>query len=107
MKRMSHKALKQLGAHLNGYELSGGNIYYYENALYDLQRLHMVDETKTDAYLINNIILKIKERFPGVNHLWVTQIAYSAGAYGNTGQLHQCDICTENGDVLGTIFTYV
>lgn len=107
MKRMSHKALKQLGAHLNGYELSGGNIYYYENALYYLQRFHMVDDTMARAYLINNIISEIKERFPDANHLWVTQIAYSAGVYGNTGQLHKCDICTEDGGVLGTIYTYV
>ena len=107
MKRMSHKALKMLGAHLNGYELSDGNIYNYENALYDLKGLRRVDEKRCNSYLINNIIDKIKERHPDANHIWTTQIAYSAGISGNTGQLHKCEICTENGDVLETIFTYV
>lgn len=109
MNKLSHKALKDMGKNLGGYELSKGDIYYYENNLYYLRHLQNIenDSIPVTKDLVNNVITDIKKRFPNAKYVSEQQIAYSHGVYGNTGQLHKCRVLDNGWNEIGIIYTYV
>ena len=107
MEKMSHKALKRLGSNLGGYELGNGNIYYYENDLHYLRLMENIANVPANIDSVNAIISDIKANFPGACFLSESQIAYSYGLYGNTGQLHKCTVYDSKSNVLGTVYTYI
>lgn len=106
MKKLSHKKLIEEGKRLGGIQLSC-NCYTYENAVYYISRL---EEVKVGSYLcgddeyINSIIRKIKKAFPDAKGCTHTKLFYSAGIYGNNGQLHQFEILDKNWNKTGETF---
>ena len=107
MKRLSHKALKNEGARLGGIELNC-NCYTYENAIHFISRLEKIEIGSylcgdNDEY-INSIIEKIKAIYPDSKGCIYTQLYYSAGTYGNNGQLHQFEILDSDYNRTGETF---
>lgn len=106
MKRLSHKALKETGRALGGYEMPG-NVYYYENDIYYISLFETVDAgTPCDVDAVNNIIREVKEKFPTAAHASARQLFYSAGIYGNTGQLHAVTIQDGNYNKINEIIVF-
>ena len=107
--RMSLRALRDMGANLGGFALTG-DIYYYENDLSRLASLEPLGEDERqlpyDTDRVNEVISEIKKRFPGASSCSRYQIAYSCGMYGNTGQLHRLEVLDKDWEHLGDVFTY-
>ena len=109
MKKLSHKKLQETGRQLNGLYLSC-NCYTFENAVYYLTRLQKVE---SGSYLVgdlstedkvNNFINGTKEMFPQAYACRAEQLFYSAGVYGNNGQLYKMDVVDKNYNDIGYTF---
>lgn len=72
---LSKKDLKSLASSLNAIKLCD-NIYYYENIVHSSKNLIQELELLDHVDIIDGYICAY-------------QIAYSAGVYGNSGQLHK------------------
>ena len=53
---------------------------------------------------VNNLINEIKESFPQANACRAEQLFYSAGVYGNNGQLYKMDVVDKNYNDIGYTF---
>lgn len=107
--KLSHKALKEMGAMLNGYYFDG-NIYAHENRVHYLQsiicgwnREEEVENAKTHCSEISELVDNI--RAIGADSVSCRQLAYSCGYYGNSGQLHRIDYI-KNGETVKTLYLY-
>lgn len=108
MIKLSKKKLKKEAERIEAYYFTG-NVYSYENVVYYLQRLIWKTEkgTKTknkkrrseikkelekniNSKYENNLI-KLIDKIENTSHdnYSVNQLYYSAGLYGNSGQLHE------------------
>ena len=107
--KMSHKALKEMGASLGGFCFDG-NIYAHENRKHYLQAVvcswrkgETIEEAKHHepeiAALVDEIVAL------GADSVSSAQLAYSCGYYGNTGQLHRIDYY-KNNEIVKTLFLY-
>lgn len=103
MTKMSHKKLMAEGRSLGGLYFCG-NIYAYENYIDMIQRLEEAEYTRNRTYM--DILKKIKKEYPTLKRIWATQVAYSAGVYGNTGQLHRLKLYDENDNLLDVLYAY-
>ena len=109
MTKLSHKALKDMGRNLSGYYFDG-NIYAHENRLHYLTML---------PYYANRPerVAEVRHMNPEIMGLWArlealapdstnyTQLAYSCGIYGNSGQLHKIDYY-KNGEIVETVYIF-
>lgn len=105
--RLSKKALQEQANLLGAYKLSG-NVYKYENAISKLYSLKEVDKYDTcyDAEVFNKFVRMIKDESVGAYSAEVTQMYYSAGVYGNSGQLHEVRVEDINNKLLNVYFVY-
>lgn len=108
-KKMSHKKLVETGRSLDGVQLCC-NCYTFENAVYYLTRLQKVE---SGSYLVgglseedkvNNLINEIRESFPQAHACRAEQLFYSAGIYGNNGQLYKFDVVDGDYNEVGYSF---
>ena len=90
---LSKKDLKNLAASLNAKKLCN-NIYYYENIVNSSTNL--IHELNLD-YCVDCCD----------GYIYADQIAYSAGYYGNSGQLHKVTYYDEIRKEKFTKFVYV
>lgn len=104
--KVTKKQLKEISERLDAYYL-GGNVYDYESDVFAIQcdndRFKLgKNESK------NELISRLKDyERKGKNYsISCKQVVYSAGAYGNTGQLHQVMATNKNGDVKDLFFIY-
>ena len=107
MAKLTRKALQKEANRLGAYKL-GSDVYKYENAIGKLSRLKEVDEHGTcfDADLYNQFIRMVKAENVGAYRAYVTQMYYSAGVYGNNGQLHEVRITDINNKLVNVYFVY-
>lgn len=110
--------LKELANALDAYYF-GGNVYQYENDIYYLTRYRFNEiNTNSNSVRAENIKKCIKwlddtyglDNFNKLTRtnpyrLYSTQIAYSHGVYGNSGQLHRIDIYAGD-DIIRSFYTY-
>lgn len=107
MKKLTRKTLQKEASRLGAYKLSS-NVYKYENAIRKLYRLEEVDEHDTcyDAEAFNKFVRMVKAESVGAYSAEVAQMYYSAGAYGNSGQLHEIRIIDINNKLVNVYFVY-
>lgn len=105
--KLSKKELEETGIAQDAFYL-GGNVYSYENAIFylgirDLENLEKSVKGNDIGLLINYL----KHYEIDKIHIMTTQLFYSAGTYGNNGQLHKVDILDRNtSKILDTIYVY-
>lgn len=102
--KLTKKELKKIGEELGGYYL-GGNVYNYENCIYFLTSK---DVKKIGENTKNKDIIKRIEKY-NVNdiQIFTKQLFYSAGIYGNSGQLHKIFVYNKkNNDLVDEFFVY-
>ena len=107
MEKLTRKTLQKEANRLGAYKL-GRDVYSYENAIGKLYRLEEVDEHDTcfDSDLYNQFIRMVKAESAGAYRADVKQMYYSAGAYGNNGQLHEVRITDINNKLVNVYFVY-
>ena len=107
MAKLTRKTLQKEANRLGAYKLSS-NVYKYENAISKLYRLEEVDEhdTSFDADLYNQFVRMVKAENAGAYRADVKQMYYSAGTYGNNGQLHEVRITDINNKLVNVYFVY-
>ena len=107
MKRLTRKTLQKEANRLGAYKLSS-NVYKYENAISKLYRLEEVNEHDTcfDTDLYNQFVRMVKAESVGAYRADVEQMYYSAGACGNSGQLHEVRITDINNKLVNVYFVY-
>lgn len=107
MNKLTRKALQKEANRLGAYKLTG-NVYKYENAISKLYRLEEVDEHDTcfDADMFNQFVRMVKAESAGAYRAEVSQMYYSAGVYGNSGQLHEVRITDINNKLVNVYFVY-
>lgn len=107
MTKLTRKTLQKEAKRLGAYKLSS-NVYKYENAISKLYRLEEVDEHDTcyDAETFNQFVRMVKAESAGAYSADATQMYYSAGAYGNSGQLHEVRITDINNKLVNVYFVY-
>lgn len=98
--KITKKQLKDLSTSLNAYYL-GGNVYDYENCIYYINH-NMLDNLKESTQNTEIITTLSNIDF---DHAIDKQLAYSVGAYGNSGQLHEIKLYKGN-NIVDTIYTY-
>lgn len=123
MIKLSKKELKREAEYQEAYYFTG-NVYSYENVIYYLNSLCYETETdkkgykkeiektierskeNTGANYINSL-LDIIENIQKIKHdsYKIDKIAYSAGIYGNSGQLHTITLYNKN-NIVGMYYTY-
>lgn len=87
MKKMNHKAIKELGNNLNGIYLNV-NIYTFENAEHYISRLSNFSEVSgVCCHKVNEIIDGIKKEIPSAKGCRVDSLYYASGLYGCIGRL--------------------
>lgn len=105
--KLSKKELEETGIAQDAFYL-GGNVYNYENAIFylgigDLENLEKSVKGNDIELLINYL----KHYEMDKVHIMATQLFYSAGIYGNNGQLHKVNILDKNTNKrLDTIYVY-
>lgn len=112
MEKLTKKNLKNTAESMGAF-YCGGNVYNHENITYYLKHKQM-DEIKkyaNDNYndindlmdFLDNLLVGDLEQY----NIWCNQIAYSAGAYGNNGQLRQYKVINkENDEIIREFYTY-
>lgn len=104
MKKLSHKALKELGNNLNGIYLDV-NIYTFENAEHYISRLsNFSEESGVCCHKVNEIVNEIKKRFPGAKGCNVDSLYYASGLYGCIGRLSKVTVLDSNWERTGETF---
>lgn len=94
MKRLSRKALQAEGQKLDGIKLNC-NPYTFDNAIHYISQLENVPAgsylcgAEENENRINDIINQIKKDFPESKGCSYEYLYYSAGVYGNNGQLYK------------------
>ena len=107
MAKLTRKALQKEANRLGAYKLTS-NVYKYENAISNLFRLEEVNEHDTcfDAELYNQFIRMVKAENAGAYRADAKQMYYSAGTYGNNGQLHEVRITDIDNKLVNVYFVY-
>lgn len=107
MTKLTRKALQKEANRLGAYKLTG-EAYKYENAIIKLYRLEEVDDNDTcfDADAYNQFVRMIKAENAVAYRADVAQMYYSAGIYGNNGQLHEVRITDINNKLVNVYFVY-
>ena len=107
MKKLTRKTLQKEANRLGAYKL-GSNVYKYENAIRNLYRLEEVNEhdSRFDTDLYNQFVRMVKAESAGAYRADVEQMYYSAGAYGNSGQLHEVRITDIDNKLVNVYFVY-
>ena len=105
MEKLSHKALLSEGRRLNGLYFSG-NVYEYENCIAMIQNLREDKKQTRTSKVYNDTLERLKKDYPTLKSISAFQIAYSAGIYGNTGQLHKLELFDNNDDLLDILYAY-
>lgn len=107
MAKLTRKTLQKEANRLGAYKLAG-DVHKYENAISKLYRLGEVDEHDTcfDADLYNQFVRMVKAESAGAYRADAEQMYYSAGAYGNSGQLHEVRITDINNKLVNVYFVY-
>lgn len=107
MEKLTRKTLQKEANRLGAYKLSN-NVYKYENAISELYRLEEVDEHDTcfDADTFNKFVRMVKAENPGAYRAEVEKVYYSAGEYGNSGQLHDVRITDIDNKLVNVYFVY-
>lgn len=112
--KLSKKDLGNIGIAQDGYYL-GGNVYNYENAIFYLEKLDIegikksIHATGTD---IEYLIKRLEKYDLSQVAILTMQVFYSAGEYGNNGQMHKINIYDKNVEkygkynMLDTIYVY-
>lgn len=110
--KLTKKALKELAQGL-GAVYCTGNVYNYENIVYYIQ---LLTSGKGNGYTeaLNNCsdhykkeLEKLLDEIIATNYdtCYCKQLAYSAGVYGNNGQLHEFKL-TKNEQVIDIFYLY-
>ena len=107
MTKLSRKALQKEANRLGAYKMTS-NVYKYENAISNLYRLEEVNEHDTcfDAEAFNQFVRMVKAENAGAYRADTKQMYYSAGTYGNNGQLHEVRITDINNKLVNVYFVY-
>lgn len=108
MERLTRKALKEKATYLGAFKLSS-NVYKYQNDIERLYSMKKVSENDGcyDSSELNSFIEKIKNENGPLCRVACTQEYYSAGVYGNNGQLHRVDVYDSDGvGIMNTYFAY-
>ena len=124
MIKLSKKQLKDLSVSLNAY-YCGGNVYNHENIQYwlscgDFESIEKLKNKNNDIerllqFLNNTYNLKNLYNYKNNNNIIgnylyciiASQIAYSCGYYGNSGQLVECKVITKaSNEVIYKFYTY-
>lgn len=110
--KLTKKALKELAQEL-GAVYCTGNVYNYENIIYYIQ---LLTSGKSNGYTeaLNNCsdyykkeLEKLLDEIIATDYdsCYCKQLAYSAGVYGNNGQLHEIKLLRD-GEEVKTIYLY-
>ena len=107
MEKLTRKTLQKEANRLGAYKLTS-DVYKYENAISKLYRLEEVDEHDScfDAETFNQFVRMVKDENAGVYRAVSKQMYYSAGTYGNNGQLHEVRITDINNNLVNVYFVY-
>ena len=107
MAKLTRKTLQKEANRLGAYKLTS-DVYKYENAISKLYRLEEVDENDScfDGGLFNQFVRMVKAENDDAYWADVTQMYYSAGTYGNNGQLHEVRITDINNKLVNIYFVY-
>lgn len=105
MKKLSHKTLLSEGRRLNGLYFSG-NVCEYENCIDMMQNLREDKNQTCTGKAYNDTLERLKKDYPTLKSIIAIQIAYSAGIYGNIGQLHKLELFDNNDDLLDILYAY-
>ena len=107
MAKLTRKTLQKEANRLGAYRLSS-DVYRYENAISNLFRLEEVDEHDScfDAETFNQFIRMVKAENESAYRADAKQMFYSAGTYGNNGQLHEVRITDINKKLVNVYFVY-
>lgn len=106
-KRITRKNLIAEGQRLGGIKLDA-NCYSFENAIHFISCLK---DVPAGSYLcgdnddrVNHIITEIKKEYPDATACRATQLFYSAGTYGNSGQIYEMEILDSFWNATGETF---
>lgn len=100
--KLTNKKLKETGENFNAYYL-GGNVYDYENIIYDLEQ-KQIENINKNIELKNYILTNYKLEDINISS---EQLFYSYGVYGNNGQLHKIFIYNKDwSELIDTLFVY-
>lgn len=111
-KKVTKKLLKKLGEDFGGYHY-GGNVYDYQNAIHYIENYNytsediknkLVDNKYWNRKELRELVCSYKELGYKMS---AEQLYYSAGIYGNNGQLHKIRVYDKNyNEHLETFFIY-
>ena len=113
MKKYTKKALREEAKRLGAFELTK-ECYHYENDLYKLTHLYTV-KTGEDYTKLSNAVLKfldhynikISDFYGSFAKASATQLGYSCGQCGNSGQLHEITFYDANwGHARESVYVY-
>ena len=105
MERMSHKSLLSEGRRLNGLYFTS-NTYEYENCIAMIQSLREDKKHTCTSEIYSETLEQLKKDYPTLKSICATKIAYSAGIYGNTGQLHKLELYDGKYNLLDVLHAY-
>ena len=107
MAKLTRKTLQKEANRLGAYKLTS-DVYKYENAISKLYRLEEANEHDScfDADAYNQFIRMVKAENARAYRADATQMYYSAGTYGNNGQLHEVRITDINNKLVNVYFVY-
>lgn len=105
--KLSRKQLKETGEVQDGFYL-GGNVYNYENVIFYLQSRDIENMQKqVKGHDMEHLVNYLKHYDMEQVRIFATQMFYSAGSYGNNGQLHRIVMMDKATDKkLDTIYVY-
>ena len=111
MEKLTKKQLKEISESMGAF-YCGGNVYNHENITYYLEHKQM-DELKkyiNDYNNVNDLVDFLDNLLIGgveLYNIWSNQVAYSAGVYGNNGQLRQYKVINkETDEIIREFYTY-
>lgn len=113
-KKVTKKLLKEMGESFGGYQ-HGGNVYSYENAIHYIQNytytsedIKNKDEFKTNKYWNRDELRELVCKYKELGYkMSAEQLFYSAGVYGNNGQLHKIRVYDKDyNEHLETFYIY-
>lgn len=107
MAKLTRKVLQKEANRLGAYKLAR-DVYMYENAISSLYGLEEAHEhgTCVDTELYNQFVRMVKAENAGAYRADARQMYYSAGTYGNNGQLHEVRITDTSNKLVNVYFVY-
>ena len=107
MAKLTRKVLQKEANRLGAYKLAS-DVYRYENAISNLFRLEEVNDNDGcfDADMLNKFVRMVKAENASAYRADAKQMYYSAGIYGNNGQLHEVRITDIDNKLVNVYFVY-